>query len=134
MSSTTDTAPVTVIDWRRYYGEILYQQLAREIPEVEQDLKDADMWHPLFTPAKVTGMIMASHDYGLPDLYRLVTDHVFRADVTLDALDVLTAAVPAGTPDPTLKGRHPDQKAAIVTVLEGEAAKAIHGMRPLFTA
>ena len=124
-------APVVVVDWQRYYGDILYRQLEEEIAFVEKDLKEGGMWHPLFTASKVVGMIMAA-GYTLEELYQLTVDDDWRSTLALEALDVLTAAVPVGTADPTQKGRHPGQMLPVAQVLEGEAAKAIRGMKPVF--
>ena len=124
-------APVVVVDWRRYYGDVLYRQLSEEIAFVEETLKEGGMWHPLFTASKVVGMIMAA-GYTVEELYQLTVDGDWRSTLTLEALDVLTAAVPAGAVDPTQKGRHPGQMIPVAQVLEGEAAKAIRGMKPLF--
>lgn len=124
-------APVVVVDWRRYYGDVLYRQLSEEIAYVEETLKEGGMWHPLFTAAKVVGMIMAA-GYTVEELYQLTVDGDWRSTLALEALDVLTAAVPAGAVDPTQKGRHPGQMIPVAQVLEGEAAKAIRGMKPLF--
>jgi hypothetical protein len=129
----SSSSPVVVVDWRRYYGDILYNQLAAEIAFVEKDLKDGGMWHPLFTASKVVGMIMAA-GLTVEELARLTQDDDWRATLTLEALDVLTAAVPVGAADPTQKGRHPGQLVPTVQVLEGEAAKAIRTMKPLFPA
>lgn len=123
---------MVVVDWRRYYGDLLYQQLAAEIAFVEKDLKEGGIWHPLYTPAKVTGMIMAA-GYTVEELYRLTVDDDLRSTLALKALDVLTATVPAGATDPTQKGRHPGQMLLASQVLEGAAAKAIRGMKPVFS-
>ena len=131
MVAASAAAPVMVVDWRRYYGDVLYRQLSDEIAFVEKELKDGGMWHPLFTASKVVGMIMAA-GYTLEELYQLTVDDDWRSTLALEALDVLTAAVPVGTADPTQKGRHPGQVIPAAQVLEGEAAKAIRGMKPVF--
>jgi hypothetical protein len=128
---SSSTEPVVVVDWYRYYGDVLYEQLAAEIAFVEKDLKEGGMWHPLFTPSKVVGMIMAV-GYTLEELYRLTVDDDRRSTLALEALDVLTAAVPVGATDPTQKGRHPGQMIPVAQVLNGSAAKAIRGMKPVF--
>ena len=125
------TDPLVIVDWRSYYGDVLYQQLSEEIAVVEKMLKDGGMWHPLFTSAKVVGMIVAA-GYTVEELYRLTVDDDWRSTLALEALDVLTATVPVGGTDPTQKGRHPGQILPGVQVLDGSAAKAIRGMKPVF--
>jgi hypothetical protein len=130
MASSSATS-VTVFDLRQHYGNILYQRLVADIAVIETDLKAANMWNPLFTPAKVVGMIMAA-DYTVEELYYILTNPDACATLVLDALDALNEQAPPGSPDPTARGRHPAQKLAVVHTLGGEATKAVLTMRPLF--
>jgi hypothetical protein len=123
--------PITVVDMRQHYGNILYHKLAEAITFVDADLKEAGMWNPLFTPAKATGMIMAA-GYSMEELHHFATNGEALATVALEVLDCLNEQAPVGAADPTVKGRHPAQKLPPVQVLEGESAKAVLTMRPLF--
>lgn len=125
-------ASVTVVDIRQHYGNLLYEKLTADIAVVEPDLKAADMWNPLFTPAKVVGMIMEA-GYTAEELHYILTNADTCSTIVLEALDALNEQAPPGTPDPTVKGRHPGQKLPVVQTLEGEAAKAILTMKPLFS-
>jgi len=130
-STSSGTPAITVVDMRQHYGNILYQKLAEAIAFVQPDLKEAGMWNPLFTPAKAVGMIMEG-GYSMEELHHFVTDAEALATIGLEVLDCLNEQAPMGAADPTVKGRHPAQKLPPVQVLEGESAKAILTMRPLF--
>lgn len=123
---------ITVFDIRQHYGNLLYQKLTADIAAVESELKAAHMWNPLFTPAKVVGMIMEA-GYTAEELHHILTDADACSTIVLEALDALNEQAPPGTPDPTVKGRHPGQKLPVIQTLEGEAVKAILTMKPLFS-
>jgi hypothetical protein len=125
-------ATVTVFDIRQHYGNLLYEKLVADIAVVETQLKEAGMWNPLFTPAKVVGMIMAA-GYTTEELHHIMTDADACATLVLEALDALNEQAPPGTPDPTVKGRHPGQTLPVIQTLEGPPAKAILTMKPLFS-
>ncbi len=93
------------------------------------------MWHPAFTPAKVTGMILAA-GYSVPELHTFATDGMALGEVALEALELITEQMPpivATWMDPTPVVRRPrliDQM-PVYQVLTGPAARAIRTMRPL---
>ncbi len=129
---TSLEAPLMIVNWERYYGEIIYAHLEKEIPTVETTLKEANMWHPHFTPSKVTGMILSA-DYTLAELYAFATDSNLLGDVALEALDTITAEIPVEKPvAPAPKKPHPVQQLPAVSYMSGAAAKAIRTMQPLF--
>ena len=133
--ATSLEAPLMIVNWDRYYGEIIYANLEKEIPTVESTLKEAGMWHPHFTPGKVTGMIMSA-GYTVAELHEFATDSKLLGELALEALDLITAEIPATKPvaaaGPAAKKPHPVQQLPAVSYMSGPAAKAIRTMRPLF--
>lgn len=130
---TSLEAPLMIVNWDRYYGEIIYANLEKEIPTVESTLKEAGMWHPHFTPGKVTGMIMSA-GYTVAELHEFVTDSKLLGELALEALELITAEIPATKPvaPAGAKKPHPVQQLPAVSYMSGPAAKAIRTMRPLF--
>jgi hypothetical protein len=128
-------APLMLVNWERYYGEIIYAYLEKEIPSVEMTLKEAEMWHPHFTAGKVTGMIMSA-GYSVAELHEYATNTTLLSELALEALELITAEIPAEGPvvraGPAAKKPHRIQQLPTVSYLSGPAAKAIRTMRPLF--
>jgi hypothetical protein len=126
-------APLLIVDWDRYYGEILYGLLEKEIAGARTLLEESGMWHPAFTASKVTGMLISA-GYSVAELQEFVTNSAALGEVAMEALDILQAQIPLeGATAPVPMKPHPAQKLPVYTMLEGPAAHAIRTMRPLFT-
>lgn len=77
--------------YRVHLANVLTQQLSVEIPVVKDELVRAGLWNQAWTPSKIVGMILQAYP-SIDDLYAFSVNESARAEVALDALEVLNRA------------------------------------------